>query len=480
MQRKFLSNLLYLLFLNFLIKPFWIFGIDVGVQNEVGAEEYGLYYSLFNFSLLFNILLDFGITNYNNRNIAQYNHMLGRYFSGIVFMKIFLGLVYLLIAFIIALVVGYEGRAIYLLLFLALNQFLLSMILYLRSNLAGLLLFRLDSSLSILDKVLMILFCGILLWGNLLNTEFKIEHFVYAQSLAYLITALTVMGIVIWKAGSLKFKFNLPLFRIIIRESFPYALLILLMAFYYRLDSVMIERLLPDGRVQTGIYAQAYRLLDAANMIGFLFAGLLLPLFSKMLKEKKEINALVRLSFKLIFIPSFTVALISMFSSRQIMDLLYVENTLESSQVLILLMFCFIAISVTYIYGTLLTANANLKELNRIAILGLLVNIILNLLFIPQWKAFGAAVATLITQIIVASLQIWVVKRKFKLFYGSKYLFSLFLFVAVPSLIGFYIQPLDFHWVLKSMLIIIVVGIAVIALRLIKITDILRFVRREE
>src|SRR5690606_21726795 len=200
MQRKFLSNLVYLLFLNFLIKPFWIFGIDVGVQNEVVAEEYGLYYSLFNFSLLFNILLDFGITNYNNRNIAQYNHMLGRYFSGIVFMKLFLGVIYLLVALLVAFLVGYDNRAIYLLLFLALNQFLLSMILYLRSNLAGLLLFRLDSSLSILDKVLMILFCGSLLWGNFLDGPFKIEYFVYAQSLAYLLSALIIFALLIWKA----------------------------------------------------------------------------------------------------------------------------------------------------------------------------------------------------------------------------------------------------------------------------------------
>ena len=56
---------------DFLIKPFWIFGIDRTVQNMIGTEQYGLYYALFNFSFLFNIFLDLGITNFNNRNISQ-------------------------------------------------------------------------------------------------------------------------------------------------------------------------------------------------------------------------------------------------------------------------------------------------------------------------------------------------------------------------------------------------------------------------
>ena len=58
MQLKFLSNLAFLLFLNLLVKPFWIFGIDRAVQNEVGAEVYGSYFALFNFAFILNVFLD--------------------------------------------------------------------------------------------------------------------------------------------------------------------------------------------------------------------------------------------------------------------------------------------------------------------------------------------------------------------------------------------------------------------------------------
>ena len=180
MQKKFVGNLLFVLLLNILVKPFWILGIDVAVQNRVGAEEYGLYYPIFGFSILLNIILDFGITNYNNRNIAQYGHMLRRYFSGIFNVKLILGVFYLVITLILGFILGYREQEIYLLFLLCINQFLASLILYLRSNIAGLHLFKIDGILSILDRIFMIAICSVLLWHQYFDGVFRIEWFVYA------------------------------------------------------------------------------------------------------------------------------------------------------------------------------------------------------------------------------------------------------------------------------------------------------------
>jgi O-antigen/teichoic acid export membrane protein len=100
LKRKFITNLALLLILNLLVKPFWMFGIDRTVQNTVGAEEYGLYFSLFSFSILLNIILDLGITNFNNRSIARNPGIVSEYFSKIVPLKFVLSFVY---AFIVIL-----------------------------------------------------------------------------------------------------------------------------------------------------------------------------------------------------------------------------------------------------------------------------------------------------------------------------------------------------------------------------------------
>ena len=110
MQRKFVTNLALLLFLNLLIKPFWIFGIDRSVQNLIGVEEYGSYYALFNFSFLLNILLDVGITNFNNRNISQNRHLFSKYFSGIILIRLLLGIIYFLFSIAFAFAIGYSSN----------------------------------------------------------------------------------------------------------------------------------------------------------------------------------------------------------------------------------------------------------------------------------------------------------------------------------------------------------------------------------
>ncbi len=478
MQRKFVGNLLFVLLLNLLVKPFWILGIDVAVQNRVGAEEYGLYYPIFGFSILLNILLDFGITNYNNRNIAQHSHMLGRYFSGIFGVKLLLGFVYLTLTLLMGWLIGYGEKEIYLLLILSANQFLASMILYLRSNISGLHLFKTEGILSITDRVLMIGICGYLLWSDKFEGVFKIEWFVYAQFAAYFFTALLAFFIVLKKAEFFKPRFDLLVVRLILRESLPFALLVLLMSFYYRLDSVMIERLLVDGNYQAGIYAQAYRILEGFNMFGYLFAGLLLPIFSRMIKENESISKLLRTSFNLIFIPSVTVAFVSFLFAKEIMDLLYVENIEVSAEIYSILMLSFIAIALSYIYGTLLTANGSLKELNFISAIGLMLNLLMNFWLIPIYGARGAAIATLLTQMLVIACQIFFVWKIFSINIRFSFLLRNIIVIAIIIAGGLLTNSLFDSMYLSVFIIFALTAALPLIFRLINPSDVVKILKR--
>ena len=474
MQKKFLTNLLLLLLLNLLIKPFWMFGIDRTVQNLVGAESYGFYFAVFNFSFLFNILLDFGITKFNNKNIAQHNQLLNKHFSGLVGVKIILAISYGIVTFAVGLLIGYNAEQLYLLGFLAFNQFLISFILYLRSNISGLLLFKTESLLSVLDRVLMIIICGILLWGGITDTAFKIEWFVYCQTIAYILTAFVALLIVIKKASFKRLTWNPAFFILIIKQSFPFAVLVLLMTFYNRIDSVMIERLLPGdkGDEQAGIYALAFRLLDSTNMIAFLFSVLLFPLFAKMLKQKESIVEIVKLSFSLLIILSMIVAIGCHFYSYEIMDLLYHENISESAKILKWLMAGYIAISTTYIFGTLLTANGNLKQLNIVAASGMVLNIALNLYYIPRLEALGAAYVSVVTQFATAIAQVILVQYFFKFKINLKYLLSIFVFAVGVIIINILTKQLNLIWYFNFGIMIAASILLAIPLRLFNIRSI--------
>jgi O-antigen/teichoic acid export membrane protein len=432
LKRKFFTNLILLLSINVLIKPFWLLGIDRHVQVITG-DAFGLYYSLLGLSATLNILLDMGITNYNNRNISRYNHLLPKHLGKILGIRMVLAVVYALVCFLWGYLAGYDKLQLHILSFLIVNQFLLQLILYLRSNLAALQLFTIDSLMSVLDRVFMIIFCGIILYTNLFDHQIKIEWFVYIQTLSYLLSALIILWIVLKKAGKIKVSFDLKFTLVFLRKTYPYAILVLLMSFYNRFDTVMMELILPEGvgNSQVGIYAHGYRILEAVSMFGVLFAGMLLPIFSKMLKTKESISDMVKFSFSLIMFISVSIAVVSFFYQEFIMNLMYRDHIEESAKVFGILMFGFIPITITYIFGTLLTANGSIKQLNLMAAFGMATNIGLNLLLIPQMGALGAAYSSLTTQTLTAIIQTAIAIFVFKFTPNPKFVIRVILFFAL-------------------------------------------------
>jgi O-antigen/teichoic acid export membrane protein len=190
-----------------------------------------------------------------------------------------------------------------------------------------------------------------------------------------------------------------------------------------------------------------------------------------MLKLKSSVESLVKTSFTLVFILSFIISIISYTYNKEIMTLLYHQHIEISARIFSILMFCFIPISTTYIFGTLLTANGNLKELNIIASCGMVLNITLNFIFIPKFQVVGAAFSSLITQLLSASIQVFLAKKVFHLRYNIKFLRSLFLFILFVIFISNISRYLPYTWIIQIFIIGFFSVIIVFLLKLLKIKD---------
>lgn len=273
----------------------------------------------------------------------------------------------------------------------------------------------------------------------------------------------------------------------------PFALLVLIMSFYNRIDPVLLEKLLPSpmGTEQAGIYAQAFRLLDAGQNFALLFAVLLLPLFSKMLNLKESIENLAKLSFSIIISGSLVIAITSLFYAEDVMKLMYTISPNEtehhyllrisqSASILRLLMFSFVAISSNYIFGTLLTANNSLKQLNIIALGGLTISITLNLILIPQYLSVGSAYASLATQSITALLQLVLVYRIFRFRINFKLIINLILLVTILITTGYILQEyINLKWELSALIMLIFGLCLTIVLKLLNIREFISIIKEE-
>lgn len=448
MRRFFVTNILFVIAINVLVKPIWVF-IDLGVQNRVGTASYGTYSPLLSLSLIFSIILDFGITNYNSRTISQKPDELKTLFSSMLTARLLLMLVYMALVMAIALVSGYSARELIMLFGVLLIQSLNYLLLFIRSNVAALQKFKTDGVLSVMDRFLMILVCGFLLLYPVTGRHFRIEWYIAAQVACYF-TACVIAYMVLKRIHEIKLRihFHAPAILKIMKDSFWYALFIFLMSVYIRSDMQIIR--LMCGPEQAGIYTASYRLLDVSiNMFGSMFAAVLLPLFGRMLAERQDVNPIVTLCVNVMMPVSFIVMVAAVFFGVPIMHLLYPAANNYWAAIFAWVMASFPAFCIMYVYSTLLTANGNMKILSGIALAGAVINILLNVYLISHKQALGAAITCFVTETAVGIAYIFFCMKRLNVHVPAKWVLSHLAFLVLVGAVAWGTTYLPFKWILQ-------------------------------
>lgn len=466
MKKEFLLNIVLLLTINLLVKPLYLFGVDAHIQNIVGPETYGVYFALFNMVFLFQFIIEPGIQSFNSRNIAQRPEKLGYHLPRILGIKMVLFVVFMLAIIVGHYLWGYADGLLKLTMLLGVNLFLSTSYIYLRTNIAAIGKYRLDSFLSALDKLLMLIILGYLSWVPPYCEQFEITWLVYGQMAAFAISCLVALFILRAHLGMLSLIVSWEYFKQLIRWSFPFVLILLFMSIYNKIDGIMLERMLGDNGLEAGIYAAGYRFVDAMNMLGYLIAALLLPMYSSNLKNQIVITDLLHTGLKVMTVCAIIGALTFVFFGPDILPYVYEEANEYYAAVLSLLMMSFVGVSIAYLFGTLLVASDHLKSFNILLAISVLLNIGLNLYLVPSEKAAGAALATVITQLTVMLGQIFLVYKYTEVIFRPQIYLQVVGFALLCGLLFQGISYLDLHWLYRAGLCIFISLVLSLVLRL--------------
>ena len=457
LQKQFSRNIILLLLINGLIKPLYLFGIDAQVQNEIGHESYGVYFALFNFCFLLQIVLDLGLQNYNTTYLSKNRKEAPNVFPYVFGTKLILSAIFFGLVYGAYLLLRYPAHYQVILFGVASFMILQSFYVYLRSHFSALGYFTTDAVLSGIDKLLMILILGYFLY---LKREINIHLFILGQLIALALANLIAFFYLRTKFN-LTLKFSLGKSKTLIQQSLGFALVFLLMSLYTRMDGVMLERLVDDSGRASGLYASGYRLLDAANILGYLFASLLLPMFANLLSENKAVNPLIKAAMSLMLPLISSIAFVGWFYSEEILSLIYRQVEHQNITAFKYLMASFWFMSIAYIFGSLITASAKLKVFNSIFVVGIIINWVLNLLWIPQSQAIGAAQATLITQAVVCLGQVLLAHKRFQLKIASSMFFKVVIIVIITFILCYYLSRVsEMNWIIEVMIIAVFVILA--------------------
>lgn len=375
--------------LNLLIKPVWLLA-EMIVQDRVGHEDWGMYAGLLSFGFLFIALADLGINQYSTKALSSDPGLIRSYFPNLLTFKLIISLVYPFIMVGAGWLIGYSERELYFLLLLCLVHGGNQLMAFFRSNFQAMQRFKIDGFLSVFDRLLLL---GLL--GYLFYTTLSIERFIYIRLLTVAIGSVLFYGLIVRFYGWFKPKLKLPVVKKVLGMSLSFAMMTVLYSIHDKVDQVMLERL--GGAQENGLYAGAYRWLDAFSMYLWTVLPIFFARFAYFIKDLKEQEKLLHFGQVIAALPMVFVSIFVFFYGEKLLFLFEQSSPAELATMRDCLNALFVAAflnGIFAVFSTLLTSTDHEKFVNKLIILSILLNVILNWIFIPRYGAVASAWTT--------------------------------------------------------------------------------------
>ncbi|MGE3613200.1 MAG: flippase [Sulfurimonas sp.] len=187
----------------------------------------------------------------------------------------------------------------------------------------------------------------------------------------------------------------------LLKDSWPLILSGIVISIYMKIDQVMIQEMM--GSEAVGQYAAAVRISEAWYFIPIVVASSLFPAIINAKKISEELYyARLQKLYDLMVWMAIAIALPMTFLSDWVVNLLYGEQYSQAGNVLMIHIWAGIFVFLGVASGKWFTAE-NLQMLSFWrTFYGMTINVVLNFMLLPNYGIQGAAVATLISQIIAA------------------------------------------------------------------------------
>lgn len=193
-----------------------------------------------------------------------------------------------------------------------------------------------------------------------------------------------------------KLLLNKEILKHYIRSGFHLLLSGMMSILYMKVDQLMIGKIIGDYEV--GIYSVAVRISELFYMIPTAVCSSLLPvLIARKKEDQHSYEELFKLMYSFLFWFSAAFSILISIFGNFIINLLYGVEYTGSSIILVIHVWAGIAVSIGIASSQYLIIENKTKYSFYRTLIGLVSNLILNLLFILQYGGKGAAIASLVS-----------------------------------------------------------------------------------
>lgn len=418
------------------------------VQDRIGHEQYGLFAALNALAFLFIVIVDLGINQFVTKKFASEDQAASEVYSTYFSFKFALSVFYPFFMVGVGYLLGYTYHEILLLFFISLSYCALQLIMYLRAKFQASQLFTIDSIASISDKTVLIIITAILLWAGITLDNY-IDARLFAAFLALILVAIPAIRIYSPKAFT--FNWNYKTWKSIVKQTYPFAFITVLFSVHDKIDQVMIERMLDDHA--SGLYAGAYRWLDAFMMFLWIILPMFFARFALYKNTKQDLSNVLIMAQVVSAVPMIFVSCFVWFHGEQFFFLLGNSTGAEIAEMTTCLKILFIAVFIHAYFaclGTLLSATGGEFYINRMLIISIFINIVLNIILLPLIGISGAAAATAISTLFISISYLVYIIRKDEVTIDFSIYFKLSI-ITLATVLSFYVCHIySLHWLVAT------------------------------
>ena len=437
------------LFLSQIIASVCGFIWTITIARYLGVNDYGVLGFAISFTGILTVLNDLGVGTHIIRHIATDYDSTKEYLGNAIPLKSLFSTLNFGISLIILILMKCDPITIEITLLFTIESIIKSFFSLFSSTFQAFEEGKYQAIGSTIINLLLLLFIFIVIF-----TDTGIFGITFAYILSNFIALVYIVYALQKHITKISIHINRGFCKKITISAIPFAITGLLHTLYYSVDMIMLTPM--AGDYATGIYNATYRLISVLTLFYGVYTSVIFPVMSRMHKnDKKMLNVSFEKSVKYLMLIIIPIAVATQFYSTDIVLLFFGDEYIASSTPLAILIWTICLIFFNAAVATAL--NASFKELvvAKLNFIAVIFNILLNLYMIPKYTYNGAAITTVLTDLLLLFLYIYSMKQ-INLIPNKKFYLDM-----IKIIIGSIILGLALYFLNLNMWIAIPVGIII-------------------
>ena len=423
----------------------------------LGPSDYGIFGTAVSFAALFGIIIDFGLPTYLVRTISNDFENEHKYMDNAVSLKLFLSVLYILAVFFAMIMLGWNSKLITITLLISFENLIKSYHALLFSSFQAHEKMKYQAITNTILNILTLVFIIIVTF-----TDWALTGIAFAYIIANFIALVYELYALEKHTILPRLSFDFGFYKVLLKAGLPFALTGLFYTIYYSIDLVMITEF--STTYATGLYNSAYKLITVLTLFYTIYSSVIFPVMSKLFENEKD---LLQFSFvksvKYLSLVTIPIAVFTLFYGYDLIGI-YGSEYIEAGGILQILIWtvCFL-----FVNGACsLVLNASHKEysVTEIYTIAAIFNICLNLVLIPRYSVYGASFSTVLSEILILILELYMLKKINQL--PDRHLvYDIIKICAASAILGIALYVLNVNIWIAIPVSIIVYFVAIILLR---------------